>query len=77
MSSEQTIQGGFKVGKYYRHSGGSVMHVIGGLKTTLYGWTLVAEQHGNADLTTVGQDEANTVNWSEISEAEWMAGFPE
>ncbi len=65
----------FEVGKYYKHSGGGVMHIIGAVKTTLYDWTLVAEVHGEDHLTAVGQGSDHAVNWEETTEKHWLSGF--
>ena len=64
----------FKVGKYYKHNSGTLMHVIGGLQTSVYGWCLIGEQN-DGRLVPVGQDECNAVNWQEITEQEWQAIF--
>lgn len=65
----------FEVGKYYQHSGGSMMHVVCGAVTTMYGGCLVAEIAGEPDLKPVGQDEAAAANWRETTYAEWMTNF--
>lgn len=65
----------FKVGKYYKHSGGRMIHIISAGKTTLYGWCLIAEEKGYSNLLTIGQDKESTVNWEESTEEEWMKGF--
>lgn len=63
----------FEVGKYYRHTTGKEISVIGELKTTMYGITLIAETSNG--LETVGKDSSCAVNWTEISESEWMKNF--
>lgn len=73
--SVERIVSQFKVGKYYKHGGGGVMHIVGAVKTTLYGWTLVAEEHGSPNLRPVGQDRDNAQNWEETTEEHWLAGF--
>lgn len=65
----------FKVGKYYKHSGGGMMHIITGAKTTLYEWCLIAEHAGEGNFRPVGQDECSAVNWEETTEEEWMKNF--
>jgi len=65
----------FEIGKYYKHSGGGVMHIIGAAQTTLYGWCLVAEEHASANLKPVGCNETATQNWAETTEKHWMSGF--
>ncbi len=64
----------FEVGKYYRHSGGC-MHIIGVVKSTLYGWALVAEEHGSGNFIPVGSGEGHTVGWRETTEEDWLNGF--
>lgn len=65
----------FKVGCCYKHPSGEMMQIVGGVKTTLYGWTLVAETTKHCDLVPVGQDEDNSDNWEEITEKEWLKNF--
>ena len=65
----------FKIGKYYVHPTGVCMHIIGAVKSTLYGWTLVGERHGKGDFISVGSDAASAVNWKETTEEHWMSGF--
>lgn len=50
----------FEKGKYYRHSAGAEMSIVGEVETTLYGNCLVAENAGKScktDLSPVGRDE--------------------
>ena len=65
----------FQIGHYYKQSGGGMIHIVGAARTTLYGWTLLAEEHGSSNFRPVGSDEGSTVNWTEATEAEWMTGF--
>ena len=65
----------FEIGKYYRHSGGGVMHIVSSAKTTMYGWCLIAEEHGISNLKPVGSDEVSSQNWTETTEIDWMSGF--
>ena len=60
----------FEVGKHYKHSNGSIIHIIGGLQTTSYGGCLIAEEVGSQDLKPIGQDEIAARNWKEITEEE-------
>ena len=56
----------FQEGKYYQHSGGGVIHIVGSLPTFFYGNGLVAEdEHGG--LRRVGNDEDNALNYHEVS----------
>ena len=84
MNREQSLSEGemthemsepFKIGRYYKHNSGIVMHIVSAGFTTLYGWTLIAEKHGISDLVPVGDDIANTINWRETTVEEWRRGF--
>jgi hypothetical protein len=67
--------GSFQIGKYYKHTSGQQMHIISAGKTTLYGWCLIAEKHGQGDLHPVGSDKGAAQNWEETTEEDWMKGF--
>ena len=65
----------FEIGKYYQFSSnGGKIHVLGELKTTAWGKSLIAESDSGS-LYCVGRDEASAVNWHEIDENEWMKSF--
>lgn len=66
----------FEIFKYYKHTSGTLMHIIGRVKTTVYGTTLLAEET-DGSFKPVGEDEANMVNWVEITHQEWSFAFPE
>lgn len=65
----------FEIGKYYQHSGGRKISIIGELQTTFWSWqnlpTLIGECD-DASLRPIGRDENATVNWSEITKEEWL-----
>jgi hypothetical protein len=65
----------FEIGKYYKHTGGGMMHVVSAAKTTMYGWCLIAEEHGGSNLIPIGSDEVSALNWTEATKEEWLAGF--
>lgn len=65
----------FEVGKYYRHTTGQKLHVLGELETTMWGKTLIGESDWRSELIPVGQTDDNAVNWSEIDREEWMKSF--
>ena len=65
----------FEIGKYYKHSGGESMHIIGVVNTNLYGWTLVAESSCAGDLKPITPDEGCGVGWKEIAVKEWEKLF--
>jgi len=74
-SAVNTIVMQFEVGKHYRHSGGGIIHIVGSAKTTLYGWCLIAEEHGNANLIPIGIGHGFSDNWKETTEEDWLSGF--
>jgi hypothetical protein len=67
----------FEIGKYYKHTTGHMLHIITACKTTMYGWTHIAEQARDMHETflAVGLDETSAVNYTEIDEEEWMKMF--
>lgn len=65
----------FEIGKYYKHTTGEMLHIISAGKTTLYGWTMIAETTRGSNLVTVGVGESFAVNWSESTEEEWLSHF--
>lgn len=65
----------FEIGKYYRHTGGSEIAVLGELNTTLYGLTLIVEEAGVNGFKPVGRGPEATVNWVEITQEEWLKNF--
>jgi len=66
----------FELGKYYRHTTGKCMHIVGTVETTMWGWTFVAEEHSSNHLAAVGfSDDSCSVNWHETTEDDWMTGF--
>jgi len=67
----------FEIGKYYMHSScGTVMHIIGALNTTLYGWCFIAEEHGGGRFKPLGfKDDSYSQNWKETTKSHWLTGF--
>lgn len=67
----------FEIGKYYKHTTGTMLHIITAAKTTLYGWTHIAESINGSgkSFMAVGFDTNASTNFSEISEDEWMKAF--
>ena len=66
----------FEIGKFYQHSGGGKLHILGELDTTMWGkLCLIAEEDGDSILRPVGKDEASAFNWQEITKKEWMKSF--
>jgi hypothetical protein len=61
----------FRIGKYYKHSGGRVMLVGGAAKTHIFGNCLIGDDKSGS-LIPVGKDETNFVNWKEISKEEYL-----
>jgi hypothetical protein len=64
----------FEIGKCYRHESGLELKIVGEAIPTLYGQCLVAEGT-DGNLHPVGMREENTLNFTEISEEEWMKNF--
>jgi hypothetical protein len=69
----------FKIGKFYKHTCGSMMAIVGEAQTTMWGNCLVAEEASSGEnhqmLKPVGRDETAAVNWTEIKKEEWMKNF--
>ncbi len=66
----------FEIGKFYRHTTGIFMAIVGEVNTTMWGSTLIGEStHDSYGLMPVGRDEASAVNWEEITKEEWMEQF--
>ena len=64
----------FEIGKYYQHSSGNCMHIVGSANTSTYGWTLIGEEI-SGNLRPVGVGEGYAENWYEISEEDWFEAF--
>ena len=54
----------FEVGKCYKHTTGTMMHVLCETETILYGRCLVAEEAGKNDLIPIGKGEEYADNWT-------------
>lgn len=65
----------FEIGKFYEHTSGKQVAIVGKVKTTMWGETLVAENANESYLSPFGSDEAAAENWSEITKEEWMKNF--
>ena len=61
----------FELGKFYKHSGGGYKYICGIADTIIYGVGYVAESPGG-EYSIVGMDEANMINWTEISKDEYL-----
>lgn len=75
LPEKQTNNGGFKIGKYYRHTSGEEIRIVGEVFTDLYGRTLLAESNRKPDLTPVGPSPHHAENWVEITREEWLKNF--
>jgi hypothetical protein len=62
----------FETGRCYKHTTGLSMHIIANLDTTLWGFTMIAEQ-SNGKLIPVNRQ--STDNWKQISREEWLSNF--
>ena len=56
----------FQIGKYYQHSGGGVLSIIGTANTFYHGACLLGEDDAGT-LMPIGADEAAAANWHEVS----------
>lgn len=77
MQSDIDDRGVFRAGRYYRHTTGMMLHIVGRGQTTMWGVTLFAEVAGTGEIRCVGRDENSARNWTECTEAEWMTAFHE
>ena len=55
----------FEIGKYYQHTSGTIMNIIGPVKTFFYGDGLLSESD-DGSLMAVGQSEDATINWHKV-----------
>lgn len=62
----------FEVGKYYKHTTGTMIHVLTEVETMTYGKCLVAEETTNQNLVPLGIGESFTENWIEITKEEFV-----
>lgn len=68
----------FELGKYYRHTNGETIHVIGVANTWAYGWCFTAENPNTPELKPVGYtDDAYAQNWEEITVHGYIQGAEE
>ena len=67
----------FEVGKYYQHSAGRYISIVGEVKTDCWGDTLVIEEadHTGHAISCIDKDSERKENWTEIGRAEWMKNF--
>lgn len=65
----------FEIGKFYRHTGGEEIAILGEINSAMYGNCLVGESNVRTCFKPIGRDEDSTVNWVEITEEEWMKNF--
>jgi len=65
----------FEIGKYYEHTTGNQLAILGELETTMFGKCLIAEQSNSNFFTSVGRDTNSADNWHEISREKWMKNF--
>ena len=63
----------FELNKFYKHSGGGVMHMIATAENPVMwmGSPLIAEDR-DGNLSACGRDETSAQNWSEITQEEFM-----
>ena len=56
----------FKIGNYYQHAGGKVMHIIGEANTFFHGATLLGED-AYGRLSPIGKDKDAAMGWHLVS----------
>jgi hypothetical protein len=70
----------FEIGKYYKHAGGGYLHILGVIRTTMWGICFVAEEGGcgcGHILKPVGMDSSCSQNWTETTQEDWASLFNE
>lgn len=65
----------FEVGKYYRHTDGKKISVIGYLDTTMWGKHSLIGETCEGHLQALGKDEWSATNYKKITKKEWMTSF--
>ena len=77
QQEEQAMQ--FEVGRFYKHSSGEMMAIVGAARTHVYGWVLIAERMraGHYDISPISPSPDAGQNWNSIPESEWLACFPD
>lgn len=68
----------FENGKYYSHSGGRQIAIVGEVETTRWGIMLVVEESdktGHAISCIQVDSEDISENWQEIGREEWLRNF--
>jgi hypothetical protein len=61
----------FEIGKYYKHTCGSVLHICGCAETHVFGWTLIGDNK-TGELIPIGSGESHAVNYVEIKKDEFL-----
>lgn len=65
----------FEVGKYYQHTDGGFISIVGKVDTKRYGEVLVAEEATNKIILTFSNFNDNVEGWSEITKHKWLSKF--
>lgn len=66
----------FEIGKYYKHTSGQIISIIGCVESTMYGKTLVAEHSDRPDFSPIGYNsDEYAQNWVEVDKEEWLKCF--
>ena len=60
----------FELGKYYRHTSGAWVHIIGMVHSETWGWCLVGEDPSGA-LRPVGMGADHALHWEERDQRAW------
>ena len=65
----------FEIGKYYKHTSGTMIHPLVEVETTQFGKALIAETNETLDFVAVGRTYEHAMNYAEITKEEWESQF--
>ncbi|MBE3101238.1 MAG: hypothetical protein IMZ47_03090 [Firmicutes bacterium] len=64
----------FQIGRYYKHTGGRMIHILMESETEVWGHCFIAEESESNSLCPVGMDSDAAGNWKEIPKKEFKMG---
>lgn len=65
----------FELGKYYKHTTGEMLHIVGKVETMMYGECFVGESTNCLNLKPIGIGEGYSDGFSEISKEEFESSY--
>jgi len=65
----------FELGKYYKHTSGTYLKIVGIAETTIYGTCFIAEEECGQTFTPVGKTEDHAMNYVEVSKEEYINNY--